>query len=297
MDIQQIEQGIKVLQRRKFNLTASSVLLSTVGIVSLVTIFFQQELIFNLFGVAQQVQQIHLPYMIDGKLKEYVHQPDYFMNAFSWLGWLILKLVVSFIGAFIIIGFLKKFKFFLIRFQSFILKFVAWLLAFIMLWSSLTYVQYEIREDEESEISAFIRYDQNIQQSNFYQYLQKSEIPETVQSYLLTQSALIHKPIDKVVAMVYAEKLIKAEQSDPQFLEYGFKPEQLWTIQYQVFNQAISPIAKSVEAQVNRANFWSNIFEKVLWVVAAISLLLGFMFYMVSNQIGKRLQRIGKQLK
>ncbi|RZG44433.1 hypothetical protein [Acinetobacter wuhouensis] len=296
-DIQQIEQGLKVLKRRKFNLTASALLLSTVGVVSLVAVFFQQELVFNSFGVAQQVQQIHLPYMIDGKLREYVHQPDYFMNAFSWLGWLILKLIVSFIGAFMIVGILKKFKFFLIRFQSFILKFVAWLITFIVLWGGLSYVQYELKDDEESEVSAFVQYDQNIQQSDFYRYLQKSDIPENVQSYLLAQTALMHKPVDKVVATVYAEKLIKAEQSDPQFLEYGFKPEQLWTIQHQVFNQAVSPIAKSVEAQVDRANFWSNWVGKILWGITAVSFLLSLMVYMLASRISKRLERIATQLK
>lgn len=296
-DIQQIEQGLKVLQRRKFNLRASAVVLSTVGVVSLVAVFFQQELVFNLFGVAQQVHQIHLPYMIDGQLREYIHQPDYLMNAFSWLGWLILKLIVSFIGAFIIVSILKKFKFFITRFRSFVLRFVAWLIAFILLWSGLTFIQYDLKDDENSEISAFVQYDRNIQQSELYQYLYRSNIPDPVQSYLLAQTALIHKPTDKVVAMVYAEKLIQAEQTDIHFLEYGFQPEQLWTIQHQVFNQAISPIAKSVETQVNRARFWSNLIEKFLWIVTAISFVFGLVVYLISNQIGKRLARIGMQLK
>ena len=295
-DIQNIEQGLKVLQRRKFNLTASAVLLSSIGVVSLGSIFFQQELVFNLFGVAQQVHQIHLPYIVDGQLREYIHQPDYLISAFSWLAWLILKLIVSFAGAFIIVSVLKKVRFFLIRFQSFILKFVAWLLAFIVLWSGLTYVQYDLKDDEDSEISTFVQYDQNIQQSDLYEYLQQSHIPETVQSYLLAQTALLHKPVDKVVATVYTEKLIKAEKSDSKFLEYGFKPEQLWTIQHQVFNQAVSPIAKSVENQVNRAIFWSNIVEKTLWMITTMSLFLSLMIYMVANRIGKRLQRIGTQL-
>ncbi|MEQ1319338.1 hypothetical protein [Acinetobacter guillouiae] len=296
VDIQQIEHGLKILQHRKRNLMVSAVVLSSVGIASLVSVFFQQEWVFNLFGVAQQVHQLHLPYILDQQLREYIHQPDYLMNALSWFGWLILKLIVSFIGAFIIVGVLKKIRFFKVRFQSFILKFVAWLLSLIVLWSGLAYVQYDLKDDEDKELKSFIKYDQNIQQSAIYQYLQRSDAPETVQSYLLAQTALMHKPVDKVVATVYTEKLIKAEQSDSRFLEYGFKPEQLWTIQHQVFNRALSPIAQGVEAQVSRASFWSNIVEKVLWGISALSLFFSLMIYWVANRIAKRLHRIGHRI-
>lgn len=296
VDIQQIEHGLKILQHRKRNLMVSAVVLSSVGITSLVSVFFQQELVFNLFGVAQQVHQLHLPYILDQQLREYIHQPDYLMNALSLLGWLILKLIVSFIGAFIIVGVLKKIRFFKVRLQSFILKFVAWLLSLIVLWSGLTYVQYDLKNDEDKELKSFIKYDQNIQQSDIYQYLQRSGAPETVQSYLLAQTALMHKPVDKVVATVYTEKLIKAEQSDSRFLEYGFKPEQLWTIQHQVFNRALSPIAQGVEAQVRRASFWSNIVEKFLWGISAISLFFSLMIYWVASRIAKRLHRIGHRI-
>ena len=296
VDIQQIEHGLKILQHRKRNLMVSAVVLSSVGIASLVSVFFQQELVFNLFGVAQQVHQLHLPYILDQQLREYIYQPDYLMNALSWFGWLILKLIVSFIGAFIIVAVLKKIRFFKVRFQSFILKFVAWLLSLIVLWSGLTYVQYDLKDDEDKELKSFIKYDQNIQQSDIYQYLQRSDAPETVQSYLLAQTALMHKPVDKVVATVYTEKLIKAEQSDSRFLEYGFKPEQLWTIQHQVFNRALSPIAQGVEAQVSRASFWSNIVEKILWGISALSLFFSLMIYWVGSRIGKRLHRIGHRI-
>jgi hypothetical protein len=70
------------------------------------------------------------------------------------------------------------------------------------------------------------------------------------------------------------KSLIKASNLI-RFLEYGFKPEQLWTIQHQVFNRALS-IAQGVEAQVSRASFWSNIVEKVLWGISALSLFLGY---------------------
>lgn len=292
-NLQQIELGLKVLHRRKRNLTVLAVVIATLGFASLITIFFQQEFVFNLFGVAQQVNQLHIPFTVDSQLQDYIHQPDYLMNAFSWLGWLILKLIVSFIGAFILVGILKKFQFFLLRFQSFILKFVAWLVCFIVLWSGLAFVQYHLKDDENKELRSFVKYDQYIQQSDMYQYLQRQNTPEVIQNYLLAQTALLHKPADKVVATVYSEKLIKAEQTDPHFLEYGFKPEQLWTIQHEVFDQAISPLAKSVEPQIIRANFWSNLVEKFLSIISAISLLLSLVIYLVAHRIAKRLQRIG----
>ena len=282
VELQQIEQSLNILQRRKRNLTASAVFGSSVGIASFVCIFFQQELIFNLFGLAQQIQ--------------YIHQPDFLVNAFSWLGWLILKLMLSFIGAFVVVSFLKKIYFFKIRLQSFLLKFVAWMCAFILLWSGIAYVQHDMRDDEESEILSFIQYDKGIQQSEIYQYLSQSKLPDTMQSYLLAQTALLHKPTDQVVATVYAEKLMKAEQSDPKFLEYGFKPEQLWSIQHQVFNKALTPIAQSVEKQVIHATFWSNFVEKGLWILTIISLSISLILYLLSNRIGKRLNRVRLKL-
>ena len=296
VELQQIEQSLNVLQRRKRNLTASAVFGSSVGIASFVCIFFQQELIFNLFGVAQQIQYIHLPFTINTQLRDYIHQPDFLVNAFSWLGWLILKLMLSFIGAFVVVSFLKKIYFFKIRLQSFLLKFVAWMCAFILLWSGIAYVQHDMRDDEESEILSFIQYDKGIQQSEIYQYLSQSKLPDTMQSYLLAQTALLHKPTDQVVATVYAEKLMKAEQSDPKFLEYGFKPEQLWSIQHQVFNKALTPIAQSVEKQVIHATFWSNFVEKGLWILTIISLSISLILYLLSNRIGKRLNRVRLKL-
>ena len=148
---------LKMLQRRKWNLTAAAVVLSAVGVASLISLFFQQEWVFNMFGVAQHVHQLHLPYMVDQQLRDAIYQPDYLMNAFSWLGWLILKLIVSFIGAFFVIKLLKKLRFFLVRFQSFILKFVAWLIAFIVIWSGLTYVQYDLKDEGDKELKAFVQ--------------------------------------------------------------------------------------------------------------------------------------------
>lgn len=67
----------------------------------------------------------------------------------------------------------------------------------------------------------------------------------------------------------------------------AFKPEQLWTIQHQVFNLSYFATAKSVEAQVDRANFWSNWVGKILWGITAVSFLLSLIVYMLASRISK----------
>lgn len=296
-NLEHIEQGLQVLKRRKLYLMSSATLITAIGLVSLVTAFFQQDIIFHWFGLSQHVDYLHVPYLIDAQFRDYIHQPNYFMNALSWLGWLGLKIIVSFIGAFFIVGILKKFRFFMVRFQSFVLKFVAWLLAFILLWSGLSVVQYSSRDDEEGAVSSFIQYDQSIQRSEIYQYLQESNARPAVQDYLLAQVALLHKPADASVATAYTEKLVQAEKNDPHFLEYGFKPEQLWTLQTQVFHRAVTPLAQSVDVKVARAQFWSNIAEKMLWIFATIGLVIGAIVYLLGQRIAKRLERIGTSLR
>lgn len=296
LDTQHLQQGLSLLKKRQRRLAFLALLSSTVGIVSLITAFMQQDIVLGLFGLSLDVQQLHIPYAVDEQLREFIHHPDYLMNAFSWLAWLLLKVVVSFIGAFFIVSFLKKFKYFLFKFQSFVLKFVAWLLAFIVLWSGVTYVQYDLKDDEESETASFIQYDQSIQQSEIYAYLQQTDTPDAVKDYLLVQTALLHKPEDKTIAKVYAEKLLNDEKIDPRFQEYGFKSEQIWAIQYQVYGHSVSNIAKSIDPQMNRAVFWSNILQNILWAITALSFLISIVIYFLSHRIKLRLIRIDQQI-
>ena len=296
LDTQHLQQGLVTLTKRQKRLAFLAVLLSTVGIVSLMTVFMQQAIVFGLFGLSLDIHQIHIPYAVDEQLRAFIHQPDYLMNAFSWFGWLILKVIVSSIGAFFIVSVLKRFKYFLFKFQSFVLKFVAWILAFIVLWSALTYVQYDLKDDEASEVASFIEYDQNIQQSEIYAYLQQTDIPDPVKHYLLVQTALMHKPEDKTVAKVYAEKLLNDERVDRRFQEYGFKPEQIWTIQHQIYGQSVSTIAKTVDPQIDKARFWSNIAQNILWLVTAVSFALSILIYFLASRIKQRLIRIDRQI-
>ena len=296
LDTQHLQQGLSLLKKRQGRLTFLALLSTTVGIVSLITAFVQQDIVLGLFGLSLDVQQIHIPYAVDEQLREFIHHPDYLMNAFSWLAWLLLKVVVSFIGAFFIVSFLKKFKYFLFKFQSFVLKFVAWLLAFIVLWSGVTYVQYDLKDDEKSETASFIQYDQSIHQSEIYAYLQQTDTPDAVKDYLLVQTALLHKPEDKTIAKVYAEKLLNDEKIDPRFQEYGFKSEQIWAIQHQVYGHSVSNIAKSIDPQMNRAVFWSNITQNILWAITALSFLISIVIYFLAHRIKLRLIRIDQQI-
>ncbi|OTG87296.1 hypothetical protein [Acinetobacter sp. ANC 3832] len=296
VQVQQIETGITVLKRRQKKLMFSSIGMSIIFIVSLFTLFVQQDIVLSLFGLSQQVEQLHLPYSIDANLRDFLDQPDYLLNLFSWFGWLVLKVIVAFTGAFIIVSILKKFRFFLIRFQSFVLKFVAWLVAFIILWSGLTYLQYDLKDDEAKQYQAFVHYDKNIQQSDIYQYLQRSNNPEPVQSYVLAQTALLHKPVDRDVAIAYVSKLVQSERTDPHFLEYGFKPEQIWSMQHQLYGKSVSPIAIGVESQVVKANRWAEISQFIVAGMVVLSFIVSLFLYLLASRLKKRLVRISQQL-
>lgn len=296
VQVQQIETGITVLKRRQKKLMFSSIGMSIIFIVSLFTLFVQQDIVLSLFGLSQQVEQLHLPYSIDANLRDFLDQPDYLLNLFSWFGWLFLKVIVAFTGAFIIVSILKKFRFFLIRFQSFVLKFVAWLVAFIILWSGLTYLQYDLKDDEAKQYQAFVHYDKNIQQSDIYQYLQRSNNPEPVQSYVLAQTALLHKPVDRDVAIAYVSKLVQSERTDPHFLEYGFKPEQIWSMQHQLYGKSVSPIAIGVESQVVKANRWAEISQFIVAGMVVLSFIVSLFLYLLASRLKKRLMRISQQL-
>jgi hypothetical protein len=50
--------------------------------------------------------------------------------------------------------------------------------------------------------------------------------------------------------------LIREERQDPHFMEYGFKPEQLWIMQQQLYGKAVTPLAQSVQnKRIKHNNF------------------------------------------
>ncbi|OTG81666.1 hypothetical protein [Acinetobacter sp. ANC 4648] len=294
VNIQPIEKRLLALQQRHNKIKLLSLGGGTLFLVALITLFFQHEIIYSYLGLSQQLKQLHIPFSVDLVTQ---HSPsDYFVNLLSWLGWLILKFIVAFVGAFFVISLLKRIRFFYLRLQKFSLKIVAWLIAFIVLWSGLSYVQYDLSNDDQAAYSTLTHYDQNIQQSEIFQYLQQSNTQPAVQDYLLAQTALLHKPVDKDVATAYVSKLIQAERTDPYFLEYGFKPEQIWIMQHQLYAKSITPIAQAVEPLVVKANRWVQVSQFILIGVAGLSLIVSLILYLIALRLKGRLIRVTQHL-
>ncbi len=291
-----ITNGLAVLKRRQTKLSLMSIGSMLLFAVSAIAIFAQQDFVFSFFGLTQAVEQLHLPYMVDEVVTQYQNQPDYFFNLLSWFGWLILKVVVSLVGAFIVIGVLKKIRFFYVRFQSFVLKFVAWLIAVIVIWSGLTYMQYDLKDDDHEEQYQLVHYDQHIGQSQIAQLLDETDANSTVKAYVLAQTALMHKPLDKDAATSYVAQLVQAERTQKNFIEYGFKPEQIWVMQQQLYGQAMTPIAKSMVPKVQQAQQISDIVQIILFAIAAFGAVLSLLLYVLSSRIRGRAERIERNI-
>lgn len=289
---QDIKQGVVALKKRQRNLMLLGLTTSTVCIASVIGLFFQQELVYGFFGLSTQLQQLHLPVSVDANLASIGDSPDYFFALLSWFGWLILKIFSSFIGAFFLVGLLKKFRFFYVRFQSFILKFVGWLISFIVIWSGLTYWQYDLRNDREDAYQQVVYYDSNINDSEVARYLVDSNIASPVKSYLLAQTALLHKPVDLSAARPYVAQVVEAERQDNKFEQYGFKPEQIWTMQQQVYGKSLTPVAQSVDRQAQQAEQVSKITNVIIIGIAILFALLSLIIFALANSIKGRSLRI-----
>lgn len=292
---QQIETGVVMLKKRQRNVMLWAITSSTIFLASVVAFFLQHDFVYSFFGITTELKQLHIPLSVDANLAELGQHRDYFSNLLSWFGWLILKLFVSFMGAFFVIHFLKKIRFFYVRFQSFILKFVGWIIAFIMLWSGLTYLQYDLNDDHGA-YKEVIQYDKNIQQSELAQYLQRSEVDEPVKAYLLAQTALLHQPVDKDAAIPQVLALVKAEKTDPDFFEYGFKPEQLWTMQHQLYGQSLTPMAKIVSRQVTQAEQMSSVVQILIIAASILFGILSAILLLLSQHLKRRIFRVEQRM-
>jgi len=293
---QQIENGVVMLKKRQRNVMLWAITSSTIFLASVVAFFLQHDFVYSFFGITTELKQLHIPLSVDANLTELGQHRDYFSNLLSWFGWLILKLFVSFMGAFFVIHFLKKIRFFYVRFQSFILKFVGWIIAFIMLWSGLTYLQYDLNNKENDAYREAIHYEKNIQQSELAQYLQRSEVDEPVKAYLLAQTALLHQPVDKDAAIPQVLALVKAEKTDPDFFEYGFKPEQLWTMQHQLYGQSLTPMAKIVSRQVAQAEQMSSVVQILIIAAAILFGILSAILLLLSQHLKRRIFRVEQRM-
>lgn len=291
IDVQSIESRLYLLKKRQHRVSLFSTVAVMICIISLIVSFTQTNLVYSFFGLGQQINQLHIPVAINDGLLSH-SQPDYFLSLLSWLGWLILKIFTAFFGAFIFVRILKKFKFFQWRFKSFILRFVAWLIGFILIWSGLTYLQYDSKSEDNQVYAELIAYDQNIQQSQIARDLRNSDVPDAVKDYLLAQTALLHRPIDKDAALPYVSGLIRAERVDPNFIEYGFKPEQLWIIQQQMYGKSITPLAQSVQLQANQAQKLSEMIKIFCFGLSFAALLIAILSYGLAMNLKNRTLRI-----
>ncbi|MDN5525723.1 hypothetical protein [Acinetobacter sp.] len=293
---QQIESGVVVLKKRQRNLMLLAMTSSTIFLASVVALFLQHDFVYSFFGISTELKQLHMPMSVDANLAELGQHTDYFSNLLSWFGWLILKLFVSFVGAFFVIHFLKKIRFFYIRFQSFILKFVGWIIAFVVLWSGLTYLQYDLNDDDRDVYAEAIQYDKNIQQSELAQYLQQADVDAPVKAYLLAQTALLHKPVDKDTAIPQVLALVKAEKTDPNFIEYGFKPEQLWIMQHQLYGKTLTPMAESVSKQVQQAEKMSVVAKFFIIVISVLFAILSLVLFFLAQHLKARIVRVEQRI-
>lgn len=294
MPTHELHTGLKTLKKRQHNFMLLFIVSSSLCIATIIAGFLQQDLVGGFFGLTQQVEQLHVPISAQ-HMSFNIAEQDYFMGLVAWFGWLILKILVSFIGAFFVIHFLKKLRFFYVRFQSFVLKFVGWLIAFIVLWSGLTYVQYDLKDDQADRNAAWIEYGSNIQNSLIYQELQQQNTSPTLQAYLLAQTALLHKPADLAAAQPYVQHLIQAEQQ-PNFAQYGFKAEQLWSMQQQVYGQSMSASSRNLAPQVAKVEQTTQYVQKGLIVSGIFWLSLSLIFWLLAQYFARRNQRIDQRI-
>lgn len=288
----EIASGIVLLKKRQTKLSFYGFLSAGFFVVSLVSIFIQSDVVYSYFGLTQSVEQLHIPFSIEGLLQSFHHQTDYFFNLLSWLGWFILKIFCSIIGAFIAIHFLKKIKFFYVRFQSFVLKFVAWLIAIIVIWSGMTYIQYDLRDDESQYQYELVNYETNIQSSSIAQLMTENDVNPTVKTYVLAQTALLHQPLDKNLATALVAQLVQAERVDKQFFEYGFSSEQIWSMQNQVYGKSVTPVAQSVEKQVTNAKRVESVVQMFLIVLSILFVLMMMVFFLLATSFKNRIEKI-----
>lgn len=121
-----------------------------------------------------------------------------------------------------------------------------------------------MRDDEDNQVQKMIEYKDNIQQSQLYDYLQKTETKPTVQAYLLAQAALMHGKSDRDVALAYNTQLVQAERTDPHFRIWFQGGTAFGDSAPTLYGKSETPIAKSIDAVVNRAQVWSDRVKSIL---------------------------------
>ena len=296
--IDQLQLG--QLRKRRNRMRMYMVFSVVIAIMSLIALIFNPQLIYRLFEISPTLQQLHIPAAAEMIRQKVGEQNDYFGNLLGWLFWLGFKPLAAFIGAFVVVIYAKRWRFFQIRMLGFGKKVLAWLISFILIWSGLAWLQAEIRDsdDIQEQSAKIIQYKQDISQSQMYTYVQRSQLAEPVKDYLLAQTALLQKPADTTTAKYYVDKLIEYENNHPTFqVQYDIDKHQLWAMQQQIYGKAVTPLAQSVQDAI-------PMIDKVMaysrWLFMIATIIFGFftvIFYGLTRQFSKRLERIHTQLR
>ena len=296
LSVQPIDQRLDILKKRQRHLMIWFFLTSTFGVVIIASLFLQKEFIYRFFDLSVHVQALDLPYHVQ-ELVPFKQPVDYFFNLLSWFGWLFLKILVSFIGAFLLVSWMKKFKFFQQRLQAWTQRILAWVIGFILLWSGLSYLQYDWKDETKQAYQQWMSYENNIVESQIAQDLKQANISSTEKAYVLAQVALLHQPVDRKTANVYVNQLIFAEKNNPvQFKEYDFKPEQLWVMQQQLYGKSITALTQPLDLRAQQAERVSQIVNVVLWGMILLVAALSAILYILAKHLKNRRVRITQKL-
>ena len=296
LSVQPIDQRLDILKKRQRHLMIWFFLTSTFGVVIIASLFLQKEFIYRFFDLSVHVQALDLPYHVQ-ELVPFKQPVDYFFNLLSWFGWLFLKIFVSFIGAFLLVSWAKKLRFFQRRFRVWTQRILAWVIAFILLWSGLSYLQYDWKDETKQAYQQWMSYENNIVESQIAQDLQQANISSTEKAYVLAQVALLHQPVDRKTANVYVNQLIFAEKNNPvQFKEYDFKPEQLWVMQQQLYGKSITALTQPLDLRAQQAERVSQIVNVVLWGMILLVAALSAILYILAKHLKNRRVRITQKL-
>ncbi|USA45238.1 hypothetical protein NDN11_10935 [Acinetobacter sp. C26M] len=294
--VQPIDQRLDVLKKRQRHLMIWFVLTSTLVVVAIASLVLQKEFIYRFFDLSIHLQTLDLPYHVQD-LIPFKQPTDYFFNLLSWFGWLFLKVFVSFFGAFLLLSWVKKFKFFQQRFQAWSQRILAWVIAFMLLWSGLSYIQYDWKDETKQAYQQWMSYQSNISESQIAQDLQQANISSTEKAYVLAQVALLHQPIDRKTANAYVNQLISAEKMNPaQFKSYDFKPEQLWVMQQQLYGKSITSITQPLDVRAQQAERISQIVNVILWGLIVLAVTLSTILYVLAKHLKNRRVRITQKL-
>ncbi len=294
--VQPIDQRLVVLKKRQRHLMIWFFLSSALVLMTITALFFQKEFVYRFFDLSMHVQSLDLPYHVQD-LIPFKQPVDYFFNLLSWFGWLFIKIFVAFIGAFLLLRWAKKLNFFRQRFQAWTLRVVAWIIAFTLLWSGLSYIQYDWQDETEKGYQQWMSYKNNIIESQIARDLNQSNASATEKAYVLAQVALLHDPIDRKTANIYVNQLINAERNNPtEFQKYDFKPEQLWVMQQQLYGKSITLMTQPLDLRAQQAERIARIVNVVLWGLLLVTIAISMVLYFLASHLKSRRNRIAHQL-